>query len=430
MSVSSIGFIELLALLTHLGTFGIAQNPKAAPPAELMKYAPAQPDYVVYVDLEAVIPNNYKALVALPAKIKSPAVQAKLQAMIKNVETSRQLVKGMAGIDPITDVKSVAVFVKPAPTRGLELIAVVRGKFPQGLLAKAGPMMGKPPETIGGVSVIKLPNNMLAAVAKDGALLVGTDSWVRARVGGGWKPVARPRGSAGAHAAQLLRTRPFMTLVSSPSALAKKGVVRRIRGAGAFVREVLTGHKLASLAVAHNGVSWTWQDVGPVGYQRAVLGSEGILELFRAMHYGARGIVKLGFSALASYAGKHAMVDMLLKHQKELLNAATKVTGDGKFQVRWRKDPRNHSVSVRAYAQRLTQVVPLAAVVPMIGAGAWLGIRQKQERPPAHITRHRHHGRAGMKHPEFRPRTPRLNVRRTYRRIKRQHLGGMGHPPR
>jgi|GEM_PF-1521438 len=427
MAFTEIGFLELLAILTQLGSFGVDPAPKTAPPAELLRYAPAQPDYIVYADLQSVLPNNYKALVSLPNKLKSPDTKAKVRQLIKQVEQVRQMAKGMINLDPVTDLESVTVFVKPDAKRGLEMLAVVRGKFTKTFLGRVATFAHAAMSNVAGSTALSLPGGKaMAAVDNKGSLLVGTPSWIKARLQPNWKPVKRPRNSTLGRAARVLRGKPFFAAISAPSAIAKRGVLRRTHGAGAFVRQVLTGHTFAQLSLAHNGISWTWADTTDKGYKQAIMASEGVLNVFRAMHYGTRGLVNFAFAAMGSYAGKNKVVDLLLKHQARLLKVVKQVTGNGRFRVRWQKNRRTHTVSVRAYAQRLSQVVPLSAVTPILGAMVFIarGHTSRSRMRRARRPHHGHHARGGMMAKPMVARPAHVDPRWIYRRVKRRHLHG------
>src|SRR5690242_16205994 len=109
----SLSVAELVSLVLALGGFGVEANPNAPTAAEVMKYAPETFDYMLYIDVEAVLPRNYKAFVALAndARLQGSRAGKGISQAVAAAEAARQQLKGR-GFDPIEDVKSLAVWVE------------------------------------------------------------------------------------------------------------------------------------------------------------------------------------------------------------------------------------------------------------------------------------------------------------------------------
>jgi hypothetical protein len=162
-----LSFVHFVAIFLTLGDFGTAANPKAPAAAEILKFAPEQYDFLLWADLEVVVPKNYKALLTLPddPTIKSnPEMLAHVQQMVREVEAARQMAKTSAGFDPVEDVKSVAVFLKfKARNQEPDMLVVVRGKLPV--------------DTLKGLVGMAMPG-FTAGKGPGGELLFGTKAWV------------------------------------------------------------------------------------------------------------------------------------------------------------------------------------------------------------------------------------------------------------
>ena len=100
------GFVEIITLLLALSGFGVSQNPKAPTADQAMVYAIPDADAVFHVDVAAVVPQNYKRLIALP---NDPSIKASkelekvVREVVTQIEGGRTMVKGMTGIDLASD---------------------------------------------------------------------------------------------------------------------------------------------------------------------------------------------------------------------------------------------------------------------------------------------------------------------------------------
>lgn len=413
------GVLEIVAIVMSLNGFGVDANPKAATPAQITKYEVGDADVRVYVDLEAVVPRNFKAFEALPNQkaIKAnPKALKMIEGFIKNANAGRMFAKGMIGMDPIKDIKSVAAWIKagsgPMPTG----VVAIRGNFPLNLLTRVAGMAQQSVTKINGHPTVTAPGNqaLVAFVKADSVLLVGTPALVKARLSKKWRRARAKRGSASARFAGLLRQKPFFAVASSLSAAASSHLQKMLpKGPDKFLGQVLTEHKYAAIAAFHNGIGWSWVDKGSLdGYKRAVMASEGILALFRSMHFGARGLAKVVLSVVDSYASV-PQVAMIAKHKKDILAMVNGLTGSGKFKVTWKKNPRTKSMEVRATGKSLSSVIPMAGLVPLMAA-AWLTQGKDEARAPKSAVS----SRAVMKTAA----ASGLQIKSTYRRVKAEKL--------
>src|SRR5690349_22909720 len=166
--------LQLIAMLSSLSDFGVAPNPKAAPPAELVRYGMDDADLFVYFDAEAVVPRNVNAFVALvdkPELAKAPELRAQIKHAVEQMQMARAGAKLSSGIDPVTDVKSVAAWLKLEGEQP-EVVVVARGNFPP----DAADFLGK--LASGPFKVVR---------TADGQLVAGTPALVDARAAKGWK---------------------------------------------------------------------------------------------------------------------------------------------------------------------------------------------------------------------------------------------------
>jgi len=386
------GFSEMLAVLLSLSGFGVADNPNAPSAAEVQKYAPAGADYMMYLDVEAIVPGNWKVLAGLPGL---PAVkgQPKLQAAVKDIvaaaEKGRAQVKAMTGIDPITDVRSLAAWVEYTDKGDPSVLIVVRGKFAAGLVDRAGTLMGGNTEQVDGRSVVIGPDGKMAlATTADGSLVGGTPAWVKERAKTAWKPLAPAKGSAMGRATALFADRPLAVLASSPSPRAAKRFAQDLRGEeGAAILDLLTSHPFAGFALHHAGVTWTATLKTAAGYERWKTGSEGVIDLLRASHFATRGFAKVGLTALEAFgAGKVGKPEVaaLVKYKKELLALVDETTGDGKFEAKLEGGAADRTVTVKAVGKKLSDVVPAGGLLPLAGAGAFFAFSRGGESSAPH----------------------------------------------
>ena len=373
--MSSLGFIELLAIIATLSGFGVNPNPKAPSAAEVMKYAPADADFMAHVDLQAVLPSNYKALQELidhEIVKDQPRTREALTETLREIDSGLLMAKGLTGLDIINDLHSITVWMQ-LPSAGMpEALAVVRGNFPADLIDRLSQQSGAPIARLDGYDAISAPDGSATLVLQGRELLIGTPAWVEARLAKSWRPARFKAGSSMAQAMAMLRDKPFLAAVSRPSQMAAKRLLQEMGNSDNAATDLVSGHALAVVTLAHNGMAWIWQARSNDGYERAVMTSEGLLDLFRASHFAARGLAKVVTAALRSYAGTSREIDSFLRHESEILALVTSITGDGKFRSDVRKDPRRRTITVRARGKKLSDVLPISGFLPAIAAGMFL----------------------------------------------------------
>ena len=391
----SVGFIELIAILLSLGGFGIDANPDAPSAAEVMRYAPASADFMVHMDVEAMLPRNYDALVALPgarALATAPDARAMLEDVIREVETARGMVKGLMGLDPVEGIHSVSAWIRVPAAGEPEVLVVARGDVSGDMIDRIATMAGAPTGMAHGHKTLTAPGGALMLAVTGDAILFGTPAWVQPRLAADWKPSprharnARAASRAAALAVALLDgkplagkptrgkasgSKPFLAVVSSPSEAAVTRITQAVGAGGNVAVDTVAGHALAAMALYHDGVGWSVVARGKQGYERALLASEGLIALLRAGHHASRGAARLVLASLASYAGTDVAMATLLRHQDELLALADGMTGSGDFRVDFERQPRQRAMAVRARGSKLTDVVPIAGIAPVAGLLAY-----------------------------------------------------------
>ncbi len=376
--MSTFGLIELLALLTSLGDFGVAPNPKAPSAAEVMRYAPADADFMVHADLQAVVPKNYKVLKALPrskAVKDAPGAREVVERVIREIDTGANMVETFTGVNPIEDVHSMTVWLQLPSAGDPEVLMVVRGKFAADLIDRLAKTSGGEVVESDGVKQLAVPGGAATLALKKGQLLLGTDAWLKPRLAKNWKAPRTKAGGAAARATALLRSKPLFAFVSSPSDMAVKRITQDIAQSDNLGVDLVSGHEFAAVTLGHNGVSWSVTARNQDGYERVVMASEGMLDLFRAGHMGARGLANVLMAGLPSYAGRGREIDMILAHKAEIMKLVSDVTGDGKFKVNFKKQAKRRTITVTATGKKLSDVLPIASLLPAVGAGFFLVAR-------------------------------------------------------
>lgn len=361
----------LLAILA-LGGVGVEQNPKAPSAAEVLRYAPGEADYMVHFDAAAVLPGTYKAIRDLPNEPVVAAVPELLEAaqtVVREMDMALGQVRQMIGFQPITDIGSVTAWfsLEGAP----QVLVVVRGDLPRDLVQRLAGLTGSEPVPLGTSQVLEV-DGMVLGMSHRGDALFGSREMVAPRLAADWRPVRPARDTLGARANKLLRGKPFLALASAPRGAARQLIEGQFAHEQelALLADILLGHSYAELAMTHKGVSWTWIATESAGYDRAKLASEGMIDLMRAGHHLARGSVRLLLAGMASYADQSEVIALLLQHQEAVLDLALQHTGDGNFTARVQGRERDRTVTVTASARRLSEVIPIGALVPLAGAGA------------------------------------------------------------
>lgn len=365
------GIYEVIALALALSGFGVQANPKAPSADAVLEYAVDDADAIAYVDAVPLIPGNYAALKALPdaPEIKGSAVLSDMVTKaVTQVESARGAIKTAIGVDLTTDLSNAVMFAKIAQPP--ELLLVARGKFPTDMPTKIGKMMGGKAEKIGDAEAIALGGPFeVIAVSKDGVLFAGSRALVTARLDAKWKAPARAKGSFLAEVAKLLADKPvYLAAVSMSSG-------RISKAADADARAFVDRFDMAAGAVYANGIGWMVKDKTADGHERTVMASDGIIDLMRAAHLAPRGVVKILMSLVDDVGGNDPEVAELKKHKADILKLLDQFTGDGKFKVKTDDDKKTFKLTVRASGKRLSDVVPVGFIVPMM----WLGMMEGQK---------------------------------------------------
>lgn len=369
--MQSIGILELIVLLTSLGGFGVDANPKAPSGADVMQFAPADADLMVHVDLQAFVPRNYKALMSLrnqPGLRNNAEAQQMLSEGLREVDMVVKMAKNMIGIDPINDIHSLTVWAKLPSAGDPEAMAVVRGKFSPSLLdAAAG--MGAQIVQVDGAKAAIAPGGVIMASVHKGDLFVGSRSWVEKRVKRNWSAVRIAAGSPAANMKKALDAKPFFMIASKPSRQALRRIMQELPSDN-VAADLVGGHEYAGISLSHKGVAWTVKARGKEGYERALMASEGVIGMFRASQISIKAIAKLAMATIRSYRGKVPQIDAILANEKQLMNLLSQYSGDGNFKVNMKKNAKKRLLSVTATGKKLSDVLPVTGLMPLIAAGA------------------------------------------------------------
>jgi hypothetical protein len=416
-------FIQLVSVLFSLSDFGVAQNAKAPPPAEVSKYGVEDADVFLFVDLDPVVAKNYRAFVALRDKKEIQAVpelRAGIDRAVTEAEAGRQQAKKMFGVDPVTDVKSFAVWVKLGAGEPTGVVAV-RGAFPPTWLDSAGHLAQGQKFEVDGQKAV-LVGDAAVARTRDGQVLIGTRALVEERLKKGWKAPAGKAGAA-AEVRAALGERPLFTVVFAPGPAGRQQMIARAAD-DPGLRDIAAALSQVRFSLLRNGISWRYVATDKDGFQAAVLASEGLLDLMRASHLFARALARLILSGVRTHARSEPKLAAIVAREKELLQLVDSATGDGRFAASVQKNAAKNTVTVKATGRRLSEVVPVVGVLAAAGAGfAMVGVRKKDVAPPAFESAQAPAVAAPQPIPAGRP----LDVRGVYRRAK-QKRAGSGRP--
>ena len=388
------GILEVISFMLAFGGVGVDANSKAPSADAVLAYAVDDADAVVQLDVAAVGPRNYKVLVGLaddPAVKASPEMLGMAKQIKANLEGVRGMAKSFAGIDPVNDITSVTVFVDLGPDGKTHQMAVARGTFPADFVKKLSGVAGGTAGTIDGRATLEMDPETFLGTAKDGALIVGPKAWVTPRVDDDWKPAKRAKGSAWAMIAKELDDKPFFMVAAKMDEKTAAGAAKEI--GDNFAGDLVAGHEVAIIGLHHDGLSIVWKDRTKAGMERVAQLADGTVELMRAAQIAPRGFVKIVLAALDSYKGKDKELDVLIAHKDDLAKLVEQYTGDGNFKVKSDKDGKARTFTLRATGKTLSDVVPVAMLVPAIGAGMWMSMSGSPSEmpvaspPPRPVTR-------------------------------------------
>lgn len=378
------GIVEIISLLMGMSGFGVQANPKAPTADASLQYALPDPDVVVHFDAIPVVPNNYKALTALP---NNPAIRAskELSEMIRKsitqVEGARGMAKAATGIDVVTDVYDATVFLKIKDKNSKpDFVAAVHGKFTQANLSSIARLTNAKTTQVGSALMVESGGNDPAlGVTKDGVLIAGTPSLVRERLADSWR--APRRSPSLAYAAEVLAQKPVYSVVMTLGPSARKLVASELGTKKNLATDIITRHRGASFSVYADGIGWTWSEASKAGLDNMEMMSQGLLELIKTAHVAPRAFAKIAISALDSYKGVDKRIDDMIRRKADIQKLVATYTGDGNFTVAINKDVRAGKLSVRATGKSLSEVVPAGLVLPM-GALFLLRSDAKMEATP------------------------------------------------
>jgi hypothetical protein len=368
------GFSEAILVLLALGGFAAHENPNAPPAAEVLRFAPEDADLMVYTDVEAVLPPNYQTFQSLPTDPSIRALpqdaQREIADAVREAEKGRAELREKSGIDPITDVKSIALYVSFRDKGDPDIAATVRGRFGQAVAEKLAAMEGDKSrkETVAGQTIFVSSDGKAAFALVDASTIVGgTARWVRERARGGWKAYSG-RGGVGERARAAIADKPIFLLVARPSATAMRAFETSLKDPdAAMLRDILVGQESSQLEVLWNGVGWTYVARSAAGYGRATMASDGMIQVLRAGHLLMRGLTKLFLAAVDSYA-QNKDAAQIIAHKTELLRIVEQWSGDGNFNASVEKKDGERRVGVRLTGKTLSEVVPVAGIAILVGA--------------------------------------------------------------
>jgi len=252
----------------------------------------------------------------------------------------------------------------------------VRGVFPTSWLDSLAHLSGSPFEVDGQKAA--MVGDVAVARTRDGQVLVGTRALVEERLKKGWKAPAGKAGSAPAEVKSALGERPLFTVLFAPGSAARQLITARAADEPALA-DIVAGLSQVRFSVLRNGVSWRYVASDKNGYQAALLASEGLLDLMRASHLFGRAIARLVLSGVRTHARSQPKLQAIVAREKELLHLVDQLTGDGKFAASVSRGAAKNTVTVKATGRTLSQVVPIAGVIPLAAAGAFFGLAARKE---------------------------------------------------
>ncbi len=369
-TVTGLGLTEIIAFLMALSGFGVEPNPKAVGAAEVGRYAPAEADIMVHLDTTALVPGNFKALLDLQSNkdlAAIPALRTELRKAVAQVDSGRGMLKATLGLDVTTDVTSVTGFAH-VTAADPEFLVVVRGRL-AGVVDKAATLLGTPPRAVHGRPTVAAMNLMVAETA-DGQVLVGKPAWVEARLAPTWKPTGLTGRLAGA--ARIVDAKPALAVAvaPSPAMLAQLGPDAIMLGTTRF----------AGGSLLHNGTQWVMQGGNAADYQRHLALTEGYVDLLRAAHLAPRGMARMFLAYVDVIAASDRDLAELARNKPQLTALVERYFSGGEFQTKIDREPREHRVSIRLTGKKLSDVLPVGALVGL-GAIGWLTATQEAAAP-------------------------------------------------
>lgn len=381
----SFGIIEVITLLMGLAGLNVQHNPKAPTADVALEYAVADADIVAHFDAASVIPNNYKVLTSLqnqPQIKASPELAKMVRKAVAEIDGPRGLVKNMVGIDITTDVADATAFVRIVPKADPSFVVAAHGKFNATSISKIAKLTGKAEVKDTGATWVDLGDGNAVALTKGGVLLAGSTPLVKERIATTWQRPSLTSGTNLSNIAEVINAKPVFAVFLSLSKAARTELLADLKGQN-FATDVIKRHKLASFAVYHDGIGWSWLDSNKAGLEAMGQISEGGIELLRAAQIAPRGFAKIVMGALESYRGTSKQVDELLRRKADIWKLVTSFSGDGNFKAQVDKDPSRLSLKVRLTGKSLSEVLPAGGLLPL--GLVWLTVGAKAEPPQTQI---------------------------------------------
>lgn len=371
----SFGIIEIITLLMGLSGFSVANNPKAPTADQALEYAVADADIVAHFDAASVIPGNYKVLTSLqnqPQIKASPELAKMVRKVVAEIDGPRGLVKNMVGIDLATDIADATAFLRFVPKQDPNVVVAVHGKFKADTITKIAKMTGKSEVKDAGGTWVDAGDGNAVALTTGGVLLAGTDTLIKERLAPTWKkPVLTAGGSLG-NVAQVLDGKPVFALFLAMSQSARTEALAKLN-TPTFASDIIKRHKLASFAIYHDGLGWSWIDSSKAGLESMTQISEGGIEVLRAAQIAPRGFAKIVLGGLESYRGANKQIDEVIKRKNDIVKLVASYTGDGNFKAQVDKDPAKLKLTVRLTGKSLSEVLPAGALIPFGVIGYFTG---------------------------------------------------------
>ncbi len=359
------GIAEVISLLLSLSGFGLQANAKAPTADQALRYALPDADIVVHFDVASVIPGNFRALTQLadqPQIKASPELAKLVREAVTELEGPRGLVKAQTGIDFVTDFWDTTAFFQIVPQHDPQFVIASHGHFTAQMIDKIAAAAHGNVTKVGGAEWAAVGGDKAIGLTKDGVLLGGTTQLVMDRMADAWKPPGHGKDTTLGYAADAITGKPVLAIVLTLSQAARTDLAAQI-GPG-LASDLVRRHKMASLALYHDGVGWSWVDTTKGGLDSMAELSDGAIDLLRAAQVAPRGFAKVLLGAIDSYKGD-PRVDQIIAHKADIMKIVDSYVGDGQFKTKVDKDPSGLRLNVRVTGKSLSEVVPLGVVVPM-----------------------------------------------------------------
>jgi hypothetical protein len=366
--MTSIWGALLLALSLGLGG---AQKAPSPSPKQALVYAPESADHMVFVNVRAILGPaiaTANTIIDQPFIKEFPEVYDAAKMGLREMSNGLGMIQQQFGFDVTKDIAYLVAWVRYRGEGAPDLLLAVKGKFGDDPLGKISQVIGGQITELRGRPAMRA-GPMLMMFGADGTLLFGSPEWVEERSLATWSG-RRPKGVS-ALAAKALKNKPFLLLASQPSDTARSFMQAGMDDEElALFRDMFTRHNHMSLWLAADGVGWEWAARDAEAFATASMASEGMIELMRAGQVGVRGFVRLALAGLSSYTEVEPMIARVVKHRDSILKFVVDRSGDGTFKAKVSANARKRTVTVVAKSKRLDQVLPVGALIPMVGAGA------------------------------------------------------------